>query len=116
MSDHATALFAFSRLRKPAQSRHSVMRRVALMLDAWRSRRILAELEPRLVERAHAALRRLDEAVANSAFLAGERVSLADLSLVAYTRWSHEGGIERSAYPALRSWITRTEAALGITD
>jgi glutathione S-transferase len=75
-----------------------------------------AELEPRLVERAHAALRRLDEALAGSAFLVGERVSLADVSLVAYSRWAHEGGLGLAAYPALRAWIGRVEAALAITD
>ena len=75
-----------------------------------------AELEPRLVERGHAALRRLDEALAGGGFLVGERISLADIALVAYSRWSHEGGLARDAYPALQAWIGRVEAALAIRD
>jgi glutathione S-transferase len=74
-----------------------------------------AELEPRLVERAYAALARLDEAVAGG-FLVGDRLSLADLALVAYTRWAHEGGLSLAAYPALRAWIGRVERAAAITD
>jgi glutathione S-transferase len=75
-----------------------------------------AELEPRLVERGHAALRRLDEALAGGGFLVGARLSLADVALVAYSRWSHEGGLARDAYPALQAWIGRVEAALAIRD
>ena len=54
--------------------------------------------------------------MAGSAFLVGERVSLADVSLVAYSRWAHEGGLDVAAYPALRAWIGRVESALAITD
>ena len=69
-----------------------------------------------LVERAHAALKRLDDATRTGGFLAGARVSLADVALVAYTRLAHEGGLELAAYPPLRAWIGRVEAALKITD
>jgi len=75
-----------------------------------------AELEPKLVERSHAALKRLDEAVAGGGFLGGARLSLADVSLVAYTRIAPEGGLSLEAYPALRAWIARVEAALAIGD
>jgi glutathione S-transferase len=73
-------------------------------------------LEPRLIERGHAALKRLDEATSDHAFLVGDRVSLADVSLVAYTRWSHEGGLDLEGYPALRAWIGRVERVLNIRD
>jgi glutathione S-transferase len=76
----------------------------------------VTELEPRLVERGEAALKRLDEALTGRAFLVGEHVSLADVALVAYTRWAHEGGFDLASYPALRGWIVRTEQALGIED
>src|SRR5690606_9658442 len=46
----------------------------------------VADLEPRLVERARGALGRLDDALAAQPFLVGARPTLADLSLVAYTR------------------------------
>jgi glutathione S-transferase len=76
----------------------------------------VAELEPRLVERGHGALRRLEDALAGGGFLVGEAVSLADVALVAYTRWAHEGGFDLGAYPAVQAWVGRVEAALGITD
>jgi glutathione S-transferase len=72
-----------------------------------------AELEPSLVERAHAALRRLD-AAAEDGFLLGPIFSLADISLVAYSRMAGDGGLSLAAYPALRGWIGRVEEKLGL--
>ena len=40
--------------------------------------------------------------------------SLADVALVAYTRVAGEGGFDLAGYPAVRAWIVRVEAALGI--
>jgi glutathione S-transferase len=76
----------------------------------------VADLEPRLVERGHGALKRLDEALADGGFLVGGAVSLADVALVAYTRWAHEGGFDLAAYPAVKAWVARVEAALKIAD
>jgi glutathione S-transferase len=78
--------------------------------------RPVAELEHRLVERDNGALKRLDEALGASPFLVGERISLADISLVAYTRVAHEGGFDLSGYPAVRAWVSRVESALAICD
>ena len=71
-------------------------------------------LEPRLVERAHGALKRLEDALAGSDFLVGRRCTLADLSLAAYTRLAPDGGLSLDAYPAVRAWIGRVEAVLGL--
>src|SRR5690606_18688818 len=49
----------------------------------------VSDLEPRLVERARGALARLNEALETQPFLVGARPTLADLSLVAYTRLAH---------------------------
>jgi glutathione S-transferase len=74
-----------------------------------------AGLDPKLVERGYAALRRLDEAAAASDYLVGDRLTLADISLVAYTRMAGEGGFDLAPYPAARAWIARVEEALGIS-
>ena len=71
-------------------------------------------LEPRLVERGNAALDRMEQALASSDFLVGDRPSLADIALVAYTRVAHEGGFDLSDRPNLRAWISRVERALPI--
>lgn len=74
----------------------------------------VAELEPRLVERGAAALQRMELALGASPFLVGDRVSLADVALVAYTRVCHEGGFSLDLYPAVKAWVARVEQALGI--
>ena len=76
-----------------------------------------AELDPRLVERGEAALARLELALAASAsgYLAGDALSLADIALVAYTRWAHEGGFELAVYPAVERWVGRLEHELKIS-
>jgi glutathione S-transferase len=76
--------------------------------------RPVGELEPRLVERGGAALRRMDEALAGASFLVGERASLADVALVAYTREAGDGGFALSVYPDVQAWIGRVESALNI--
>jgi glutathione S-transferase len=39
-------------------------------------------------------------------FLLGDTLTLADISLFAYTHVAHEGGFDLSAYPAIRNWIS----------
>ena len=73
-------------------------------------------LDAKLVERGAAALERLEQALSAGDFLVGQRLSLADLSLVAYTRMAGDGGFDLTRYPAVSAWIGRIEAALNITD
>jgi len=72
------------------------------------------ELEARIVERGAAALQRMELALEGSPFLVGDRVSLADVALVAYTRVAHEGGFSLDPYPAVKAWVGRVEQALNI--
>jgi len=73
------------------------------------------EIEPRLMERGHAALARLELALPKGGWLAGPGPTVADLALVAYTRVAHEGGFDLASYPGVRHWITRVEDAFGIS-
>lgn len=73
-----------------------------------------ADLEPRLIERGAAALQRMELGLASSRFLVGDKLSLADVALVAYTRVSHEGGFSLDSYPAVKAWVVRVEQALDI--
>ena len=73
-----------------------------------------SELDPEKVKRGHAALARMEQHLKSSRFLAGEAVSLADVSLLAYTRVAHEGGFDLAGYSAVRRWIGEAEKALGL--
>ena len=72
------------------------------------------ELDAKLVERGKAALQRLEDGLEETDFLVADQVSLADVSLVAYTRVAHEGGFDLAEFPRVVVWIARVEAALGI--
>jgi glutathione S-transferase len=74
------------------------------------------ELDAKLVERGEAALARLEQGLAGREFLVGDRLSLADITLVAYTRVAHDGGFNLADYPAVQAWIARVEAAIPIGD
>ena len=74
------------------------------------------EVEPRLMERGHGALARMEARLADQDWITGGAgPSLADLALVAYTRVAPEGGFDLDRYPALTGWIARTETAFGIS-
>jgi glutathione S-transferase len=72
-----------------------------------------ADIEPRLMERANGALQRLEQGL-GGAFLVGDRLSLADVALVAYTRLAPEGGLDLAGLPRTLAWIGRVERALRI--
>jgi glutathione S-transferase len=73
-----------------------------------------SELDPEKVRRGHAALARMERQLALTPFLVGEKLSLADVALLAYTRLAHEGGFDLGDYPALRRWIGDAERSLGL--
>jgi glutathione S-transferase len=73
-----------------------------------------SDLDPDKVKRGYAALARMEQQLAITPFLVGNAVSLADVSLLAYTRLAHEGGFHLDGYAALRRWIGATEKVLGL--
>ena len=73
-----------------------------------------ANLDKAILQRGDAALARMEAWLAAYPYLVDSRLSLADISLVAYSRVAHEGGFDLAKYPALRVWIDRVEADLGL--
>jgi glutathione S-transferase len=73
-----------------------------------------SDLDPEKVKRGYAALARLEHQLAATRFLVGDSVSLADISLLAYTRLAHEGGFHLDGYAAVRRWIAETEQSLSL--
>lgn len=72
------------------------------------------QLDPEKVKRGLSALDTLDKALAGRDFLVGRALTLADISLVAYTRLAHEGGFDLAPFTDLRAWIARVESELGL--
>jgi glutathione S-transferase len=73
-----------------------------------------SDLDPDKVKRGYAALARMEHQLAMTAFLVGDALSLADISLLAYTRVAHEGGFHLDGYAAVRRWIGDAERSLGL--
>jgi len=72
-----------------------------------------AELGEKLVEKrrnGHAALAVLEQGLAGRQFLVGDRYSLADIALYAYTHVAPEGGFDLGPYTAIRAWCERVAA------
>lgn len=71
-------------------------------------------LDPALLAKGEAALKRMELGLSGRAYLVGEALSPADVALVAYTRKARLGGFDLSKYPAVQAWIARVEDDLGI--
>lgn len=72
------------------------------------------QLDPALLTKGHAALKRMELHLREHDYFVGESLSLADIALVAYTRKAPMGGFDLSEYPSLRAWISRVEGDLRI--
>jgi glutathione S-transferase len=58
-------------------------------------------------------LRILDEQLATRPFIAGDRYTIADMSIFAYASRAEEAGLSLEPYPHLRAWIARVQAQPG---
>jgi glutathione S-transferase len=70
----------------------------------------------RLAERMAAGYRALDAMerhLDGKEVFVGNRLSLADIALYAYTHVAHEGGFELESYPAIGAWLDRVGAEPG---
>jgi glutathione S-transferase len=74
----------------------------------------VSDLDPEKIKRGYFALARMEHQLAATRFLIGDVCTLADLSLLAYTRVAHEGGFHLGGYEAIRRWIGEAEQALGV--
>jgi glutathione S-transferase len=60
--------------------------------------------------RGDAALRVMEQHLAERRFFVGERYSIADIALYAYTHVAHQGGFDLTALPALHRWLDEVRA------
>ncbi len=61
----------------------------------------------------YVALDAMERHLAGRSYLVGERFTIADISLYAYTHVAHEGGFDLAPYPAIRAWLGRVAARPG---
>ncbi|MCZ8130021.1 MAG: glutathione S-transferase family protein [Steroidobacteraceae bacterium] len=74
------------------------------------------ELGEKLVEKlakGRAALAVLEHGLAGREFLVGDRYSLADVALYAYTHVVPEAGVSLEPYPSIRAWLACVERQPG---
>lgn len=67
----------------------------------------------------HAALGVMEGHLATRRFFVGDRPTIADIALYAYTHVAEEGGFSLAAYPDVRAWLARVAADaphVAITD
>lgn len=72
------------------------------------------EISPELLDKGYKALQIMEDELSKKLFMVGGAITLADVALVAYTRFAHEGGYDLSEYVAVKGWIARVESALSI--
>ncbi|WP_295845850.1 glutathione S-transferase family protein [Tardiphaga sp.] len=75
----------------------------------------VSDLDPDKVRRGYSALARMEHQLAATRFFIGDRVSLADVALLAYSRVAHQGGFHLDGYGSIRRWIADAEQALGVS-
>ena len=59
------------------------------------------------------ALAAMDDHLNGRNYLVGDRLTLADLALYAYTHVAHEGGFDLAPYPAIGDWLERVASEPG---
>lgn len=68
-----------------------------------------ADINPDLPGKCESVLTLMNNHLAGKRYFVGEKLSLADVALVAYTRFSHEAGLDLNRYPHVRDWVRRVE-------
>ncbi|PAX59949.1 glutathione S-transferase family protein [Brunnivagina elsteri] len=67
-----------------------------------------AEIEKRQIS-GYLALNVMEKHLATNSFFVGERYSIADISLFAYTHVADEAGYDLTPFPAIQAWISRVK-------
>ena len=62
---------------------------------------------PRLQERGYQALDVMEKHLATRNYFVGEKYSVADMALYAYTHAAADGGFDLARYPAITAWLQR---------
>jgi glutathione S-transferase len=64
-------------------------------------------------EPGYAALRVMEKHLSSHSFFVGERYTIADIALFAYTHVADEGGFDLTQFSAIQAWIERVKSQSG---
>jgi glutathione S-transferase len=70
------------------------------------------EIDPNLPKRCASVLALMNNHLAARRYFVGEKLSLADVALVAYTRFAPHAGLDLALYSHISPWIGRVERDL----
>jgi glutathione S-transferase len=73
-----------------------------------------AEVDPALVAKSEGVLALMEAHLAARDYFVGDRLSLADVALVAYTRFAHQAELDLARWPSVKAWVRRVESNLRI--
>lgn len=71
-----------------------------------------SEIDPNLPKRCAGVLTLMNNHLAEHRYFVGDKLSLADVALVAYTRFAPQAGLNLTPYPHVSNWIGRIERDL----
>jgi len=71
-----------------------------------------SEIDPNLPKRCASVLALMNNHLNQRHYFVGEKLSLADVALVAYTRFAPQAGLDLALYPHIPPWIERVERDL----
>ncbi len=74
---------------------------------------------PQLRERGYQALAVMEQHLSQREFFVGDKYSIADIALYAYTHVAADGGFDLSKFPAINAWIERIKVQpkfIGMAD
>jgi glutathione S-transferase len=72
------------------------------------------EIDPALPVKCHKILALMNSHLETRKYFVGEKLSLADIALVAYTRFAHQAGLDLARTPHVAAWVRLIEDDLGI--
>ena len=75
--------------------------------------RLAPERREELTRSGNRALAAMERHLSRREWLVGDGMTIADISLYAYTHVAHEGGFELEPYRAVRAWLDRVAAQPG---
>jgi glutathione S-transferase len=73
-----------------------------------------SEIDISLKPKGEGALALMNRHLAERNYFVMDRLTLADIALVAYTRWADEAGFDLNDWPSVRQWVVRIESELGL--